>query len=91
MYQQGTLDNHFLMRESNNIIELIVSEKCGSFFGPWWSPNNPLMSAMQKNPEAEWQPYLIRQILPGAHLMLPRIPVINVLLSVRGISIRRLL
>lgn len=60
MYQQGTLDNNFLMRESNNIIELIVSGKCGSFFGPWWSPNNPLMSAMQKNPNAEWQPYLIQ-------------------------------
>lgn len=60
MYQQGTLDNNFLMRESNNIIELIVSGKCGSFFGPWWSPNNPLMSAMQKNPDAEWQPYLIQ-------------------------------
>ncbi|WP_455058282.1 extracellular solute-binding protein [Jutongia sp.] len=60
MYQQGTLDNNFLMRESNNIIELIVSGRCGSFFGPWWSPNNPLMSAMQKNPDAEWQPYLIQ-------------------------------
>lgn len=60
MYQQGTLDNNFLMRESSNNIELIVSGKCGSFFGPWWSPNNPLMSAMQKNPNAEWQPYLIQ-------------------------------
>lgn len=60
MYQQGTLDNNFLMRESSNIIELIVSGRCGSFFGPWWSPNNPLMSAMQKNPNAEWQPYLIQ-------------------------------
>lgn len=60
VYQQGTLDNNFLMRESSNIIELIVSGKCGSFFGPWWSPNNPLMSAMQKNPNAEWQPYLIQ-------------------------------
>lgn len=60
MYQQGTLDNNFLMRESSNIIELIVSGKCGSFFGPWWSPNNPLMSAMQNNPNAEWQPYLIQ-------------------------------
>ncbi len=60
MYQQGTLDNNFLMRESSNIIELIVSGKCGSFFGPWWSPNNPLMSAMQKNPNAEWQAYLIQ-------------------------------
>ena len=60
MYEQGTVDNNFLMRESRDISELIVSGQCGSFFGPWWSPNNPLMSAMQKNPNAEWQPYLIQ-------------------------------
>ena len=38
---------------------LIEDGKCGSFFGPWWAPNNPLMSAKSKNPEAEWKPYMI--------------------------------
>lgn len=32
MYQSGILDKNFLVRSSNNIIELIVSGKCGSFF-----------------------------------------------------------
>ena len=60
MYQSGVLDPNFLLRTTTNIIELVVEGKCGSFFGPWWTPNNPLMEAMSKNPEANWQPYLIQ-------------------------------
>ena len=59
MYKNGILDNKFLLRSDTNIIELIEDGKCGSFFGPWWAPNNPLMSAKSKNPEAEWKPYMI--------------------------------
>jgi len=29
------------------------------FFGPWWSPNNPLVDAVRKNSRADWKPYLI--------------------------------
>ena len=47
------------MRTSSNLIELIVDGQCGSFFGPWWAPNNPLMQAVEQNKDAEWQPYLI--------------------------------
>mgnify|MGYP003034317759 FL=1 len=28
-------------------------------FGPWWAPNNPLANAVSRNPDADWQPYLI--------------------------------
>lgn len=59
MYESGILDNQFLLRTSSNIIELITSGQCGSFFGPWWAPNNPLMDAIEENPDAEWMPYLI--------------------------------
>lgn len=59
LYKLGILDNQFLVRSNNNINELIVSGQCGSFFAPWWAPNNPLMESMQSNPEANWQPYLI--------------------------------
>ncbi len=58
-YNQGILDRDFLLRTSSNLIELVVQEKCGAFFGPWWAPNNPLCNAMQENPAAEWKPYLI--------------------------------
>lgn len=59
LYDTGILDKNFLFRSTNDIIEMIVNGQCGSFFGPWWSPNNPLMRAMEQNAEADWQPYLI--------------------------------
>ena len=59
MYNNGILDRNFLFRSTHDIIELIEDGRCGSFFGPWWSPNNPLMSAMDKDGDADWQPYLI--------------------------------
>lgn len=59
LYNQGVIDNDFLLRTSTNICELIENGLCGSFFEPWWAPNNPLANAVSKNPDADWQPYLI--------------------------------
>lgn len=59
LYSEGVIDNDFLLRTSTNICELIENGLCGSFFGPWWAPNNPLVNAVSKNPDADWQPYLI--------------------------------
>ncbi|SDW28019.1 carbohydrate ABC transporter substrate-binding protein, CUT1 family [Lachnospiraceae bacterium KHCPX20] len=59
MYKSGQLDRDFLVRNSNNLVDLIVQGKCGAFFGPWWAPNNPLMESMQADPVASWVPYLI--------------------------------
>lgn len=59
MYLDGSLDRDFMFRDSDNLVDLIVYGKCGAFFGPWWAPNNPLMEAMNKNPKADWRPYLI--------------------------------
>lgn len=59
LYNQGVIDNDFLLRTSTNICELIENGLCGSFLGPWWAPNNPLANAVSRNPDANWQPYLI--------------------------------
>lgn len=59
LYNQGVIDNDFLLRTSTNICELIENGLCGSFFGPWWASNNPLANAVSRNPDADWQPYLI--------------------------------
>lgn len=64
-YERGILDKQFLMRTNNNIAYAIIEGKCGAFFGPWWAPNNPLMEAIQENPEAEWQPYLLTNTEDG--------------------------
>lgn len=59
LYNDNILDNKFLLRTSSNIIELVENGECGSFFGPWWAPNNPLSGAVEKNPDADWEPYLL--------------------------------
>ena len=59
LYADGILDKQFLVRTTTNMIELIEDGKCGAFFGPWWAPNIPLMSAISQNPEADWQPYMM--------------------------------
>ena len=61
LYNQGVIDNDFLLRTSTNICELIENGLCGSFFGPWWAPNNPLANAVSRNPDADWQAYFIAQ------------------------------
>lgn len=66
LYNQGVIDNDFLLRTSTNICELIENGLCGSFFGPWWAPNNPLANAVSRNPDADWQPYLIATDSDGA-------------------------
>ena len=65
LYEEKLLDDSFMLRTMTNIAELIVDGKCGSFFGPWWAPNNPLMEAMENNPDAVWEPYLIRTTEDG--------------------------
>lgn len=59
LYQKGIIDRHFFLRTSTNIAEEIVEGRCGSFFGPWWASNNPLIEAVKKNPDAKWESYLI--------------------------------
>lgn len=66
LYAEGIMDQKFLLRSTSNIVDLIVDGKCGSFFGPWWAPNNPLMEAVEADPEAEWEPYLIATAEDGS-------------------------
>ena len=65
LYEEGVLDENFMLRNMTNIAELVVSGQCGSFFGPWWAPNNPLMDARRKNPDAQWKPYLLSTTKDG--------------------------
>lgn len=66
-YEKGIIDKQFLMRTNNNIADAIIEGKCGAFFGPWWAPNNPLMEAVEKNPLAKWQPYLLSNTEEGTN------------------------
>ena len=66
LYDEGIIDQNFLLRTDTNIVDMIVNGKCGSFFGPWWAPNNPLVDAVSADSEADWQPYLIATAENGA-------------------------
>jgi putative aldouronate transport system substrate-binding protein len=56
-YKKGLIDPQMAVRDS--IESLIISGKAGAFFGPWWSGDYPLNSAVKKNPKANWKPYII--------------------------------
>ena len=60
MYEENILDQNFLLRTSANNIELVTQGLCGSFFGPWWAANNPLMEAVTADPDAVWEPFLLQ-------------------------------
>lgn len=60
LYSRNIIDQNFMLRSENNIKDLIIDGQCGSFFGPWWSPNDPLSEALTKDPSANWVPYLIK-------------------------------
>lgn len=59
LYKKNILDQNFLLRSNSNIVELICNGQCGSFFGPWWAPNNPLVQAIKNDEKADWRPYLL--------------------------------
>lgn len=65
-YEEGILDQGFLLRTERNNAKLIKEGKSGSFFGWWWAPNNPLEEAMRADESAVWQPYLLSNSEDGS-------------------------
>lgn len=61
LYKRGILDKNFALRAQNNIRDLVAEEKCGAFFGLWWTPNNPLMDAVERDKTADWEPYYLQE------------------------------
>ena len=62
LYERGVLDQNFALRAQNNLRDLVVSGKCGAFFGLWWTPNNPLMDIYETDKDAEWMPYYLQEV-----------------------------
>lgn len=57
LYERGILDSGFMMRKSNNIMELIDSGQCGAVCGGWWMPTSYLRNS-HMNLNADWKPYI---------------------------------
>lgn len=58
LYKEGIIDQEFAVRTGDDFNSLLLSGRCGIFFGPWWMPDWPLNSALANNPEADWAPVL---------------------------------
>lgn len=61
LYKRGILDKNFALRAPNNIRDLVAEGKCGAFFDLWWTPNNPLMDAVERDKTADWEPYYLQE------------------------------
>lgn len=59
LYENGILDQRFLLRKTENIDNLLKTGHCGAIYGRWWAPNNPLSAAYSVDSNAEWKPYLL--------------------------------
>ena len=59
LYENGILDQRFLLRKTENIDDLLKSGHCGAIFGRWWAPNNPLSAAYSADTTAKWKPYVL--------------------------------
>ena len=58
LYETGVLDTSFMLRTSENVLELIDTGACGAVFGSWAMPYGYLQTS-RENQGADWQPYLL--------------------------------
>ena len=58
LYKDGVLDPEFVVRTDDDFNALLLSGRCGIFFGPWWMPDWPLPTAKTNNPDCDWVPVL---------------------------------
>ncbi len=60
MYKDGIIDPEFATKDGGKANEIIVSGKAGIMMGPWWIPWWPLIDSVTNDPNANWQPFLIK-------------------------------
>ncbi|MFD0716539.1 extracellular solute-binding protein [Paenibacillus sp. GCM10027626] len=58
-YNNGILDKEFAFKDINKVVEDVVAGKVGIAFGEWWYPEWPLNLNRDKEPEADWKPYVL--------------------------------
>ncbi len=60
MYQDGLIDPDFATKNSDKSNEIVVGGTGGLMIGPWWISWFPLGDSVKNDPNADWQPYLIK-------------------------------
>lgn len=60
LYKDGVIDPEFATKDGGKANEIIVGGKGGVMMGPWWIPWWPLADSVSNDPNANWQPFLIK-------------------------------
>lgn len=58
LYTNGVLDSGFMLRTSENILNLMNNGACGAVCGLWWLPYGYLQGSRESQ-GADWQPYVL--------------------------------
>lgn len=59
-YQDGLIDPDFATKNTDASNEIIVSGRGGIMIGPWWISWWPLADSVRLDPNANWQPFLLK-------------------------------
>jgi putative aldouronate transport system substrate-binding protein len=60
LYKDGVIDPEFATKNTDQSNELVVSGQAGIMAGPWWISWWPLGDAVTNDPNADWQPYALK-------------------------------
>ncbi len=60
MYKEGLIDPEFATKDTGKANEIVVGGRGGIMMGPWWIPWWPLADSVSNDPNADWQPFLIK-------------------------------
>lgn len=60
MYQAGIIDPEFATKDGDKANEIVVGGRGGIMMGPWWISWWPLADSVNNDPNADWQPFMIK-------------------------------
>lgn len=60
MYKDGVIDPDFATKNTDASNEIVVSGRAGIMIGPWWISWWPLNDSVKNDPNADWQPFMIK-------------------------------
>lgn len=60
MYKDGLIDPDFATKNTDASNEIVVSGRAGIMIGPWWISWWPLNDSVKNDPNADWQPFMIK-------------------------------
>ncbi|MEE4194434.1 MAG: extracellular solute-binding protein [Anaerolineae bacterium] len=60
MYDDGLIDPEFATSTTDTANQIVVGGKGGIMMGPWWISWWPLNDSVANDPNANWQPFLIK-------------------------------